>query len=58
VAGLFKTNAAKEWIEAGNFDSVRAAVRGVIEIEGTDRMGIHLETHVDTTDATDEGDVT
>jgi hypothetical protein len=51
---LFKTDAAKEWVEAGSFDSVRAAVRGIIEIEGSDKIGIHLETFVDTMDSTDE----
>jgi hypothetical protein len=29
-------------------------VRGIIEIEGSDRIGIHLETFVDTMDTTDE----
>jgi hypothetical protein len=28
------TNAAKEWIEVGNFDSVTAAARRICEIEG------------------------
>jgi hypothetical protein len=28
------TNEAKEWVEAGRFDSVTAAARRIIEIEG------------------------
>jgi hypothetical protein len=34
------TNAAKEWIEVGNFDSVTAASRGICEIEGRDARSV------------------
>ena len=51
---LFKTNTAREWIEAGNFESVRAAVGRIIAIEGSDMIGIHLTTFVDKMDASDE----
>ena len=51
---LHMTNAAKEWVEAGNFESVTAAARRIIEIEGYPVLGIHLEMHVSTTAASDE----
>jgi hypothetical protein len=44
------TNAAKEWIEVGNFDSVTAASRRICEIEGGDgdAHGLLLEFYVQT----------
>jgi 3-methyladenine DNA glycosylase/8-oxoguanine DNA glycosylase len=51
---LHMTNAAKKWVEAGSFDSVTAATRRIIEIEGYPITGIHLEMHVDTLHGTDE----
>lgn len=45
---LKMTNAAKEWIEVGTFESVTAAARRIREIEGYPLTGVFLELHVDT----------
>jgi hypothetical protein len=37
------TNAAKEWVEAGNFETATAAARRICEIEGRAAGGIFLE---------------
>jgi hypothetical protein len=44
------TNAAKEWIEVGNFDSVTVASRCICEIEDRDgdAYGLFLEFYVET----------
>ena len=51
---LRMTNAAKEWVEAGSVESVVAAARRIIEIEGYPVKGIFLEMHVSTTAASDD----
>jgi hypothetical protein len=48
------TNAAKEWIEVGTFDTVTAAARRIREIEGRSDGGIFLEMHVEIDFGTDE----
>jgi hypothetical protein len=44
------TNAAKEWIEVGNSDSVTAASQRIREIEGRDgdALGLFLEFYIET----------
>ena len=51
---LKMTNAAKEWIEVGTFDTVTAAARRIREIEGRSDGGIFLEMHVEIDFGTDE----
>ncbi|WP_158920947.1 hypothetical protein [Acidisphaera sp. S103] len=41
------TNAAKEWTEAGSFDTVTAAARRIREIEGRAEGGIFLSIYVE-----------
>jgi hypothetical protein len=48
------TNAAKEWVEAGTFDTVTAAARRIREIEGRPSGGIFLEMYVEIDFGTDE----
>jgi hypothetical protein len=52
------TNAAKEWIELGNFDSVTAASRRIGEIEGRDgdARGLFLEFYVETGERGTDGE--
>jgi hypothetical protein len=51
---LKMTNAAKEWIEVGTFDTVTAAARRIRELEGRSDGGIFLEMHVEIDCGTDE----
>ena len=51
---LSMTNAAKEWIEVGRFDTVTAAAQRIRQLEGYPNNGVFLEMHVDTTFGTDE----
>lgn len=52
---LHKTNEARQWELADRFETVTAAVRHLLDIEGlTDRTGIHLEMYVDTNGTDDE----
>jgi hypothetical protein len=46
---LKMTNAAKEWIEVGAFETVTAAARRITELEDNPVNGIFLEFYVDTT---------
>jgi hypothetical protein len=45
---LKMTNPAKEWVDAGIFESVTAAARRIREIESYPAAGVFLEMHVDT----------
>ena len=51
---LKMTNAAREWIEVGTFDTVTAAARRIRDIEGYRTAGVFLEIHVQTERGTDE----
>jgi hypothetical protein len=51
---LKMTNAAKEWIEVGAFDTVTAAARRIRELEAYPTTGVFFEVHVDTVLGTDE----
>lgn len=51
---LKMTNAAKEWIEVGTFDTVTAAARRIRELESYPTTGVFLEAYVDTEHGTDE----
>ena len=51
---LKMTNAAKEWVEVGTFDTVTAAARRIREIEGRPSGGIFLEMYVEIDAGTDE----
>lgn len=51
---LKMTNAAKEWIEVGTFDTVTAAARRIRELESYPITGVFFEMYVDTTLGTDE----
>ena len=51
---LKMTNAAKEWVEVGTFDTVSAAARRIREIEGRPSGGIFLEMYVEINFGTDE----
>jgi len=48
------TNAAKEWIDLGTFDTVTAAARRIRELQSYPMTGVFFETHVDTVFGTDE----
>jgi hypothetical protein len=45
---LSMTNAAKEWVEVGNFDTVTAAARRIRELEDYPTTGVFLQFHVET----------
>lgn len=51
---LSMTNAAKEWIEVGHFDTVRAAAARIRQIEGYPNTGVFVEMHVETELGSDE----
>ncbi len=51
---LSMTNAGKEWIEVGRFETVTAAARRIRQLEEYPNSGVFLEMHVDTTCGTDE----
>ena len=50
---LWMTNAAKNWVEAGSFDSVTAAARRIREIEDYPVSGLFLTMHIDTITGSD-----
>jgi hypothetical protein len=50
---LKMTNAAKEWVEVGAFDTVTDAARRIREIEGRPSGGIFLEMFVEIDAGTD-----
>src|SRR5262249_44390197 len=43
---LKMTNAAKEWIDVGTFETIADAAARILELEGSSRGGIFLEFHV------------
>ena len=45
---LMMTNAAKEWIEAGGFETLTAAARRIRELEDYPVTGVFLEAYCDT----------
>jgi hypothetical protein len=51
---LMMTNAAREWVEAGSFDTVTAAARQIRENEGRASGGIFLSVHMEIDFGTDE----
>ena len=51
---LKMTNAAKEWIEVGTFETVTTAARRIRELESYPFTGVFFEIHVDTILGTDE----
>lgn len=51
---LKMTNAAKEWVEVGTFDTVTAAAARIRVLEDYPTTGVFLEIHVDTELGTDE----
>ena len=51
---LMMTNATKDWIEAGHYDTITAAARRIREIEGYQVTGVFLEMSVGTVHGTDE----
>jgi hypothetical protein len=51
---LMMTNTAKEWVEAGSFETVTAAARRIRELEDYPVAGMFLETYVDTEHGSDE----
>jgi hypothetical protein len=48
------TNAAKEWIEGGSFETVTAAARRIRELEDYPVTGMFLEVYVDTEHGSDD----
>jgi len=44
---LMMTNAAREWVPDGNFETVTAAARRIRELEGRATGGIFLSMHVE-----------
>ena len=51
---LKMTNAAKEWVDVGTFDTVTAAAGRILELEDYPTTGVFFEFHVDTERGTDE----
>ena len=51
---LKMTNAAKEWVEIGTFETVTAAAARIRELEDYPTTGVFLEIHLDTEHGTDE----
>jgi hypothetical protein len=51
---LMMTNTAKEWVDAGNFETVTAAARRIREIEGRATGGIFLSMLVEIDYGSDE----
>jgi hypothetical protein len=51
---LKRTNAAKEWVDVGTFDTVTAAAGRIRELEEYPTTGVFFEFHVDTELGTDE----
>ena len=51
---LAMTNAAKEWIEVGTFETVAAAAARILELEGSPATGVFFYFHVDSVFDSDE----
>ena len=51
---LMMTNAAKEWVEAGSFETVTEAAVRIREMEAYPVTGVFFEIHVDTVNGSDE----
>jgi hypothetical protein len=51
---LMMTNPAKEWVEAGTFETVTAAAGRIRELEDYPVTGVFLQMHIDTLHGTDE----
>ncbi|TWB09329.1 hypothetical protein FBZ89_14213 [Nitrospirillum amazonense] len=51
---LSTTNAAREWVEIGRFDTVTAAARRIRELEEYPTAGVFFELYVDTELGTDD----
>jgi hypothetical protein len=51
---LIMTNAAKEWVDVGNFETVTAAAGRIRELEGYPVTGVFFTVYVDTVHGTDE----
>jgi hypothetical protein len=51
---LHMTNEKREWITAGRFEAIGAAVRRIAELEGSPRNGLFLRTYVDSLSTDDE----
>ncbi len=50
---LWMTNAAKEWVEAGSFESLREAARQIAAAESYPVSGMFFEIHVEARFGTD-----
>jgi hypothetical protein len=51
---LMMTNAAKEWVPDGDFETVTAAAGRILEIEDYPVTGVFLQMYVDTVHGSDE----
>ena len=51
---LKMTNAARDWVDAGDFETVTAAAQRIRELEDYPVMGTFLQIYVDTGSGTDE----
>ena len=51
---LMMTNAAKEWVEAGSFETVIAAARHLRELEDYPVTGVFLQIYADTVYGSDD----
>jgi len=51
---LSMTNAAKEWIEVGRFETITAAAARILELEESPKKGMFLKLWVDTELGNDE----
>ena len=51
---LKMTNPAREWIDAGDFETVTAAAQRIREIEAYPVTGVFLQMYVDTALGSDE----
>jgi hypothetical protein len=51
---LMMTNAATEWVEAGDFETLTAAARRIRELEDYPVTGVFLEAYCDTERGSDD----
>jgi hypothetical protein len=51
---LMMTNAANEWVDAGDFETVTAAAGRIRELEEYPVTGVFFKVYVDTAHGTDE----
>jgi hypothetical protein len=51
---LKMTNAAREWVDAGSYETVTAAARRIREIEGRETGGIFLSMFIEIDFGSDE----